>query len=322
MKIICWTIMLLSVLTPLVPASGQAFPSRPITLVAPAAAGGPTDIVARIVAPILAENIGQNVIVENRGGAGLTVGTEYVARSKPDGYTLSVGSPSSHSIPPSLYPKLAYDPIRDFAPIVHLVNSVTVLVVNPTVPATSLKQLIALARSRPGQINFASGGNGTVSHLTAELFKITAGINIVHVPYKGSGPATVGLMAGEIDMMFHSLHLSIPYIKSGRLRGLGVTTVERSTLMPEMPTMHESGLPGFQVTTWYGVFAPAGTPREIVVKLNAAILKGLQVQETHRRLAGQGLEVTGGSPEQFAALISEDLRKWAKVVKQSGAKVD
>lgn len=322
MKIICWTVMLLSFLTPLTPASGQAFPSRPITLVAPAAAGGPTDIVARIVAPILAENIGQNVIVENRGGAGLTVGTEYVARSKPDGYTLSVGSPSSHSIPPSLYPKLAYDPIRDFAPIVHLVNSVTVLVVNPTVPATSLKQLIALARSRPGQINFASGGNGTVSHLTAELFKITAGINIVHVPYKGSGPATVGLMAGEIDMMFHSLHLSIPYIKSRRLRGLGVTTVERSALMPEMPTMHESGLPGFQVTTWYGVFAPAGTPREVVVKLNAAILKGLQVQETHRRLAGQGLEVTGGSPEQFAALISEDLRKWAKVVKQSGAKVD
>lgn len=309
-------------LTLATPAFSQSFPSRPITLVAPAAAGGPTDIVARIVAPILAENIGQNVIVENRGGAGLTVGTEYVARSKPDGYTLSVGSPSSHSIPPSLYPKLAYDPIKDFAPVAHLVNSVTVLVINPTVPVSTLKQLIALARSRPGQINFASGGNGTVSHLTAELFKITAGINIVHVPYKGSGPATVGLMTGEIDMMFHSLHLSIPYIKSGRLRAMGVTTLERSTLMPELPTMHESGLQGFQVTTWYGVFAPAGTPRENVAKLNAAILKGLQTQDTRRRLAGQGLEVAGGSPEQFATLINEDIRTWARVVRQSGAKID
>lgn len=322
MKIIFKVLLLLPFLMQITNSSAQAFPSRPLTLVAPAAAGGPTDIVARIVAPILTENIGQSVIVENRGGAGLTVGTEHVARSKPDGYTLGVGSPSSHSIPPSLYPKLPYDPIKDFAPIVHLVNSVTVLVVNPTVPAKSLKNLVALVRSKPGQINFGSGGNGTVSQLTGELFKITAGINMVHIPYKGSGPATIALMGGEIDMMFHSLHLSIPYIKSGKLRGIGVTTLERSALMPEMPTMNEAGLPGFQVTTWYGVFAPAGTPRDIVAKLNSAILKGIISQETRRRLANQGLEVAGGSPEQFSALINEDLQKWAKVVKQSGAKVD
>ena len=300
----------------------QPFPSKTITLVVPAPAGGPTDIIGRLVSQILTPQLGQTVVVDNRSGAGNTLGTDYVAKSKPDGYTLTVGSPSSHSIAPSIYDKLPYDPVRDFTPIILLATSPTVLVIHPSIPARNLKEFIALAKNKPGILNFASGGNGTTSHLTGEYFKSAAGVKITHVPYKGSAGATTDLLAGHIQMMFHGLHLSLPYMRTGKLRGLGLTSPKRSQLMPELPTISEAGLQGFEVNTWYGVLGPAGMPKDIVARLHGALLKGIEQPEMRTRLVEQGLDIIGSTPEQFARVIAEEKDKWAKVVKQSGARVD
>lgn len=300
----------------------QSYPTRPITLVVPAPAGGPTDVIGRQVAQALAGQIGQNVIVENRGGAGNTIGTDHVAKAKPDGYTLVVGSPSSHAIAPSIYPKLPYDPVKDFTPVIGLVTAPLALVIHPSVPAPTLKQFIALAKAKPGQLNFGSGGSGTTSHLTGEYFNLAAGTKIVHVPYKGSGPATTDLMAGQIQMMFIGVHSSLPLMKTGKIRGLGVTSTKRSELAPELPTLSEAGLSGFHVNTWYGIFGPAGMPREIVDRLNIALKTSLKNPAVRERLTAQGFDIVPSTPEEFALALKEEIDTWAKVVKQAGAKAD
>ncbi len=300
----------------------QSYPARPITLVVPAPAGGPTDIIGRQVANVLSAQTGQNVIVENRGGAGNTLGTDFVARSKPDGYTFVVGSPSSHAIAPSIYPKLPYDPVKDFTPVALLVTAPLALTIHPSIPASNLKEFVALAKARPGQLNFGSGGSGTTSHLTGEYFNLAAGTRIVHVPYKGSGPATTDLMSGQIQMMFIGVHSSIPLIQAGKLRALGVSSGKRSELIPQLPTLNEAGLRGFQVSTWYGVLGPAGVPRNIVVTVNEALNKGMKEPALRQRLAAQGFEIVAGTPEQFSTELAKEIETWGRVVKQSGAKVD
>ncbi|MGE5522358.1 MAG: Bug family tripartite tricarboxylate transporter substrate binding protein [Rhodospirillaceae bacterium] len=300
----------------------QSYPTRPVTLVVPAPAGGPTDVIGRQVAQALASQLGQNVIVENRGGAGNTIGTDHVAKAKPDGYTLVVGSPSSHAIAPSIYPRLPYDPVKDFSPVIGLVTAPLALVIHPSVPASTLKQFIALAKAKPGQLNFGSGGSGTTSHLTGEYFNLAAVTRIVHVPYKGSGPATTDLMAGQIQMMFIGVHSSLPLMKTGKVRGLGVTSTKRSELAPELPTLSEAGLPGFHVNTWYGIFGPAGMPREIVERLNAALKTSLKDRAVRERLTAQGFDIVPTTPEEFALALKEEIDIWAKVVKQAGAKAD
>jgi tripartite-type tricarboxylate transporter receptor subunit TctC len=300
----------------------QSYPTRPITLVVPAPAGGPTDIIGRQVAQALGPQLGQNVIVENRGGAGNTIGSDHVAKAKPDGYTLVVGSPSSHAIAPSIYPKLPYDPVKDFSPVIMLVTAPLALTVHPSVPAANVKQFIALAKARPGQLNFGSGGSGTTSHLTGEYFNLAAGTKIIHVPYKGSGPATTDLMAGQIQMMFIGVHSSLPVIKAGKIRALGVTSTQRSALAPELPTIAEAGVKGFHVNTWYGLLGPAGMPRNVVDTLNSAMGKAMKDPQLRERLAAQGFDIVTGTPEQFATALREEIDTWAKVVKQAGAKVD
>ena len=303
-------------------AYAQPYPSKPITVVVPAPAGGPTDIIGRLVAQILTSQVGQNVVVDNRSGAGNTLGTEYVAKAKPDGYTLTVGSPSSHSIAPSIYKNLPYDPVRDFTPVILLATAPTVLVIHPSIPARNLKEFVALAKARPGELNFGSGGNGTTSHLTGEYFKLAAGVKITHIPYKGSAGATTDLLGGQIQMMFHGLHLSLPYMRTGKLRGLGVTSPKRSPLMPDLVTLSEAGLRDFEVNTWYGILGPAGVPKEIVTRLNGAILKAIETASVRQRMVDQGLDIIGSTPEQFGKAIAEEKDKWAKVVQQSGARVD
>lgn len=303
-------------------ASAQPYPARPVTVVVPAPAGGPTDIVGRLVAQMLTETLGQVIVVDNRTGAGLTIGTTYAAKAKPDGYTLTIASPSSHSIAPGLYPNLGYDPIKDFEPITLLVTSPTVLVIHPSLPAKSLKEFIAFARARPGQLNYGSGGNGTTSHLTAELFKTMAKVNIQHIPYKGSAPASTDLLGGQLQMMFHGLHLTLPYITTNRLRALGVTSPQRSAMAPQLPTLDESGLPGFKVNAWYGVMAPAGTPKAIIEQVNAALLRNLNAPGMKQRLANQGMVAVGSTPDELALVVREELQVWSRVIKESGAKID
>ncbi len=303
-------------------ALSQPYPAKPVTIIVASVVGGPTDIVGRLVAQMLGEVLGQTVIVENRTGAGLTVGTTYAARARPDGYTLTIASPSSHSIAPGLYPSLPYDPVKDFEPISLLFTSPTALVVHPSIPVKTLKEFIAFARARPGQLNYGSGGNGTTSHLTGELFKTRAGVDIVHVPYKGSGPAATDLVAGQIHAMFQGLHLALPFVRSNRLRVLGVTSPKRSPMAPEVPTLDEAGLPGFSSSTWYGVMAPAATPRPIIDQLNAALLKSLNAPGMRQKVAEQGLTPVGSTPEAFAATLQDEIRTWTKVIRQSGARVD
>jgi len=317
------TLVASALLAAAAPAAAQEnYPSQPIKIIVPYPAGGGTDIVARLLGDALKRPFGQNVVVDNRSGAGNTLGTDYVAKARPDGYTLTIGSPSSHSIAPSIYRNLPYDPVRDFTPIALLATSPTVLVIHPSIPARNLKEFIALAKAKPGDLNFGSGGNGTTSHLTGEYFKTAAGVKITHVPYKGSAGATTDLLAGQIQMMFHGLHLSLPYMRTGKLRGLGLTSPKRSPLMPELPTISEAGLRGFEVNTWYGVLGPAGLSKDVVAKLNAALLKGVEQPAMRARLVEQGLDIIGSTPEQFARVIAEEKEKWAKVVQQSGARVD
>jgi tripartite-type tricarboxylate transporter receptor subunit TctC len=303
-------------------AHAQAYPSRTITVVVPSVAGGPTDLVGRVVAQMLLENIGQNAVVDNRAGAGNTLGTEYAARAKPDGYTLTIASPSSHSIAPAIYPKLPYNPVRDFTPVILLATAPLLLVTHPSLPVKNVKDLIALARARPGQLNFGTGGSGTTGHLTAEYFNSVAGIKAVHVPYKGVSTASIDLLSGQLQYMFHILNLGSAYVKSKQLRGLAITGRERSKLIPEVPTMSEAALKGFEVYTWYGVAGPQGMPKDVVDKLYSTLSGALARTENRDRFEKQGLDVVGGKPEELGALIRDETVRWAKVVKQSGAKLE
>ena len=303
-------------------AFAQAYPNHVIRLVVPFPAGGTTDILARAAAQKLTESLGQPVVVDNRPGAGGNIGADVVAKSAPDGYTLLMGTVGTHAINPSLYTKMPYDHVKDFVPVVLVAGVPNVLVVNPSVPVNSVADLIKLAKSKPGAINFASSGSGTSIHLSGELFKTMAGVDMTHVPYKGSAPALTDLIGGQVQVMFDNLPSALPQIKGGKLRAIAVTSLKRAPVLPDVPTISESGLPGFEASSWFGVLAPAGTPAPIVARLNSEVNKWLQSPEAREQLLAQGAVAAGGTPEQFAAHIRSETEKWAKVVKASGAKVD
>ncbi|HEY7788853.1 MAG TPA: tripartite tricarboxylate transporter substrate binding protein [Casimicrobiaceae bacterium] len=308
---------------PLALAQGAAsYPAKPIRLVVPFPAGGTTDILARAVAQKLSEAWGQQVIVDNRPGAGGNIGSDLVAKSAPDGYTLLMGTVGTHAINPSLYAKMPYDHVKDFAPVILVAGVPNVLVVNPSLPVHSVQELIAYAKANPGKLNFASSGNGTSIHLSGELFKTMTGVQMTHIPYKGSAPALTDLVGGQVQLMFDNLPSSLPFIKAGRLRALAVTSGTRAAALPDLPTLAESGLAGFEASSWFGVLAPAGTPRDIVAKLNGAIATWLASPEAREKLSSQGAIAAGGTPDAFARHIAAETVKWAKVVKASGAHVD
>jgi len=312
----------LALLAPHVHAQAPAYPTKPIRIVVPFPPGGATDILARDVAQKLSEAWGQQVIVDNRPGAGGNIGSELVAKAAPDGYTLEMGTVGTHAINASLYAKMPYDHIRDFVPVILVAGVPNVLVVNPSVPVNSVQELIAYAKANPGKLNFASSGSGTSIHLSGELFKVMAGVQMTHVPYKGSAPAVQDLIGGQVQLMFDNLPPSLPQIKAGKLRALAVTSATRAPALPDTPTIAEAGLPGFEASSWFGLLAPAGTPPAIVAKLNAEVAKWLATPEAREKLARQGANAAGGTPEDFAKHIAAETAKWAKVVKDSGAKVD
>ena len=303
-------------------AQAPAYPTKPIRLVVPFPAGGATDILAREVAKHLTDAWGQSVVVDNRPGAGGNIGSELVAKAAPDGYTLEMGTVGTHAINASLYSKMPYDHVKDFVPVILVAGVPNVLEVNPALPVNSVQELIAYAKANPGKLNFASSGSGTSIHLSGELFKVMAGVQMMHVPYKGSAPALQDLIGGQVQLMFDNLPPSLPQIKAGKLRALAVTSAARAPALPDTPTVAEAGLPGFEASSWFGVLAPAGTPPEIVNKLNAEIAKWLASPGAKEKLANVGANIAGGTPEDFARHIQAETAKWAKVVKESGAKVD
>ncbi len=301
--------------------AADTYPSRPIRIVVPYPAGGPIDITARVIGPRLAESLRQPIVIDNRGGAGGTIGADLVAKSAPDGYTLLACS-TGNTINASLVPNLPYDFVRDFAPVTMVVIITSILVVNPAVPARSVQELIALAKAKPGQLSYASTGNGTPTHLAAELFKTMAGVNLLHVPYKGGAPAAVDLLAGQVQLSFISAPAVMPHVKSGRLRALAVTNAKRSQLLPDLPTIAESGLPGYESEGWHGLCAPARTPPAVVERLYRETAAALQIADVTALLASGGAESAGMPPAPFAALIRNEVSKWAKVVKTTGMKID
>ena len=298
----------------------QHYPSKPLRLVVGFTPGGGVDINARLLAPKLTEYLGQNVIVDNRPGAGTNIANEYVAKAPPDGYTLLVNT-AAVAINLSLYKKVPFE-AKDFVPISVFSQSPNILTVHPSLPVKNVKDLVALAKAKPGSMNFSSAGSGTTQHLTGELFKLRTGTNIVHVPYKGSAPSLTALLGGEVEMTFANIPAISAHVKAKRLRALANAGTKRSDQMPEVPTLRESGVNGVEVVVWYGVFAPAGTPREIVNTLAAAIQKAARAPDTRQRLLDQGAEPMGNSPEDFAKLFREEIGRWAEVVKVSGARAD
>ena len=311
----------LAIATTALGAIAQVYPSKPIRFVVPYPPGGPTDILGRAVAQALTESLGQTVIVENKPGASGMIGAEQVAKATPDGYTILVNA-SIHVINPSLFSKTTFDAMRDFAPVTQIASVPLILVVGQPVTANSVKELIALAKANPGKLTFASSSVGGAPHLAGELLKRMAGIDIVHVPYKGSGLATTDLIGGHVTMMIDSMPSSIAHVKAGKLKVLGVSTAKRTPALPDTPTIAESGLPGFDIATWYGVWAPAKTPREIVSKISSEIANALKRADMKERLAGLGAEGVGSTPAEFASYCESEFGRWAKLVKDSGAKLD
>jgi tripartite-type tricarboxylate transporter receptor subunit TctC len=300
----------------------QSFPMRPVRIIVPFPPGAGTDIVARAIGASLAAAWRQSIVVDNRPGAGGTIAGEIVSKANPDGYTLMLGNVSTLAIARALYPKLPYDPLKSFAPITLITTSENVIVVHPSVPVDSVKALIAYAKARPRELNYASAGSGTTSHLGGAMFSSMAGIEMTHVPYKGSPPAMVDLLAGQVQLSFASVPSALTHIRSGKLRALAVTRLVRSKILPGLPTVHESGVPGFDISLWQGIVAPAGTPREIVARLNQQIVADLQGAELRAKLTAQGLEAVGTTPEAFRAYIGSEVDKWAKVAKATGARAD
>jgi tripartite-type tricarboxylate transporter receptor subunit TctC len=304
------------------PLHGLAqFPARAVHVVVPFPAGGPTDILSRVLAQKLAERWRQPVVVDNKPGAGGAIGSEFVAKSAPDGYTLVMATSSTHSIGPALQ-KLPYDPVRDFAPVSQVSNATNVLLVSPRLGVASVKELIALARSRPGQLNFASSGIGTIPHLTGELFKASAGVDLQHVPYKGTGLSIPDLANGQVAVLFDSIVTALTYVKSGSVRALAISSPKRTPLAPELPTMAESGVQGFEAETWFGLFAPAGTPRDIVARISADTAAALGSADVRERFAAAGAEPVGGTPEQLAARLRTDAEKWARLIASAKIRVE
>ena len=304
------------------PAHAQVFPNKPIRLVVPFPPGGPLDTVGRAIAQKLTEAWGQSVVVDNRPGAGGNIGADLVAKATPDGYTVVMGALSTHAVNPSLYPKMPYDAVKDFAPITLVAVTPNVLVVNPALPVNSVRELIAYAKAHPGKLAFGSGSNGSAGHLAGELFKADTGTDLLHVPFKGAAPAMQALLAGDIQLMFDNLASASAQVKAGKLKALAVTTARRSPLAPELPTMAESGLAGFDISTWFGLLAPAGTPADIVAKWNAEVTRILRTPEMRDRLTAMGAEAAPDTPAEFAQFISSEAAKYARIVKLSGARPD
>jgi tripartite-type tricarboxylate transporter receptor subunit TctC len=300
----------------------QTYPEKPIRVIVPFAPGGSTDIVARITSQKLAERLRQSVVIENRGGGGGNIGSDVVAKGPPDGYLLLIGTVGSLTINPSLYRKMPYDPLKDLAPIAYLGSTPNILVVHPSMPVRSVRELISLARSKPGQLNYASAGTGGSVHLAAELFKSMARVDILGVPYKGSGPALIDLMGGQTQLMFSTMPPALPHAKSGRLRALGMTGAKRSPLVPDLPTIAESGLPGYEITQWWGLLGPAALPAAIVTRLNSEVNGLLQQPDVKERLGADGAEIAPNTPAWFAAYMKDEVANWAKVVRASGATAD
>jgi tripartite-type tricarboxylate transporter receptor subunit TctC len=316
------TAALLAALAPAQSAVAQSYPTKPIRWIVTYPPGGPTDVVARAIGAKLTEAWGQQIIIDNRAGAGGMIGTELGARAAPDGYTLLFGTSAGMTINPALQSRLPYDPVKDFAPVSLLVINPQLLVLNPTVPANSVKELVALAKAKPGQLNYASVGQGSPNHLGMELLKALTGTNIVHVPYKGTGPAITDLLGGQVQLMFNSMPTVLPLVRSGKLRALAVGSTQRISAIADIPTVAESGVPGFENVTWYGMFAPAKTPREIVNKLNAQVVRILAEPDMAQRLSSQGAEPRSSTPDELAKFMRVEFERWAKVIKSAGVKVE
>jgi tripartite-type tricarboxylate transporter receptor subunit TctC len=303
-------------------AFAQTYPTRSIRLISPFAPGGGTDITSRAIAPKLTSAFGQQVIVDNRGGAGGMVGVEIAAKAPPDGYTIVIGTIGNIAVNPSLYTKMPYDPQKDLVPIGQVANALNVLVVHPSLPAKTVKEFIAIAKQRPGALNFGSSGPGATDHLAGEVFNVMAGVKMVHIPYKGGAPAMLDLVAGQVEIVFSTMATAIGAIQGNRIRAIAMTGNQRYERMPQIPTIAEGGLKGFEVNNWYGFFAPAGTPKEIVTRLHTETAKALAMADTKTRLLDAGIIGTSSTPEQFNAYIQAETKKWAKVVKDAGIKAD
>lgn len=303
---------------PVTGALAQSFPTKPIRIIVPFPAGGGADLWARLIAKKLTEKWGQNVIVDNRAGASGIIGTELASKAHPDGYTLLMGTTGTHATNPVVFTKLPYDAVKDFAPVSNFVDTPFMLVIHPSVPAKTTKDLLALAKARPEQLTYASFGNGSSAHLAGELFKAIAKIKIVHVPYRGGAPATNDLLGGQVLTMFNSLPAILPHVKSGRLRGIAVAATQRAKDAPDIPTFAEEGLPGVEAGSWYGVFAPAGTPDAVIIKINSELVRMLGSPDIQHRLLAESADPVGNSPEQFAAEVRRDIVKWRKVAQESG----
>ena len=318
-----WVIAACAVAAP-VPASAAAgsFPTRPVRFVVPFAPGGSTDTLARVLGGRLADALGQSVVVDNRAGANGDIGMQIVASAPPDGHTIVLGYIANLAIGPAVTAKMPYDPIRDFTPITHLANAPNILVVHPSVPAGNFKAFVAYVKANPRKVNFASASVASIGHLTGELLNGLASIDMVHIPDKGSGLAVGDLVGGLVQAMFSGMSSTLPHVKAGKLRALAVTSAKRSTAVPDVPTIAESGFPGFEATAWYGLLAPARTPRQAVARLHAETVKALAMPDVRQRLEGVGFELVGSTPEEFAAYIRSEIAKWAKVVQTSGVRLD
>jgi len=305
--------------TAALPVLSQGFPNRPVKIIVPFPAGGPTDVLTRVLADKMGAQLGQPVVVENKPGAGGAIGADFVAKSANDGYTLVMATASTHSIGPYLG-KLPYDPVKDFTPIVWVGNATNVLVVSNNVPAANVKELIDLAKKDPGKLNYATSGIGTISHLTSELFASMAGVKLTHVPYKGTQQSIPDLMSGQVAILFDNIMTAMPNVKAGKVKALGISSPKRSSLVPDLPTVAEAGLPGFQSLVWFGLLGPANTPRAVVERMNAEMNKALLLPEIQARFVQMGFEPAGGTSAEFAQTIDRDAQKWSKVIKDAGVK--
>lgn len=315
-----WLLVLCCALGVILPADAQ-YPTRPVRLVLAFPPGGGTDTLGRILGPRMAQGLGQQVVVENRPGGGANIGAEIAAKSPPDGYTMFMAT-TAHSVSATLYTKLGYNLVKDFAPVVLLASTPNLVVVHPSVPVKSIKELIAFAKARPGQLDFASSGSGSQPHLAGELFNSMAGTKMFHIPYKGGGPAVTALVSGEAAVGFATAPSVVNFVKSGQLRGLAITSLQRSPLLPDLPTVNEAGLRGYEAGPWYGFLVPTGTPREAIMRLNAESLKAMTFPEVKERMAATGLTPLGSTPDEFGALVRSEVEKWGKVVKATGMSVD
>jgi tripartite-type tricarboxylate transporter receptor subunit TctC len=299
-----------------------AYPSRPIRFIVPFTPGGSGDIFARPIAQKMSESMGQQVVVENRPGSGGVIGSEAAAKAAPDGYTMMMGLTANIAVNPSLYPKLPYDPLRDFAPVTLIAAAPYVLVVPPSLPARNVKELVALARAKPGELAYVSLGSGSMGHLSGELVASMAGVKLLHVPYKTLGQALTDMISGQVQLLFLGIASAKPHVSSGKLRAIAVSGAKRSPVMPQVPTVSESGVKGFDVTGWYGAFVPTGTPPEIIARLHKEIVRAISLPDVRERLSAEGADLVGNSPREFDAFVRSELAKWAKVVKLSGAKAE